>query len=99
RTVVLLVVLVACSDSHLLQRMQTPPTAEPRPRDQIRVMSYNVNFGVAGDESNIEAIKGAAPDIVFLQETNDRWEATLVGALGTRYPHRRFDPPTDWVAG
>lgn len=62
-------------------------------------MSYNLNFGVAGDESNIAAIDHAKADIVFLQETNAEWEAALVGALGERYPHRRFDPPTDWVAG
>src|SRR6185503_13723447 len=25
--------------------------------------------------------------------------AALVAALGERYPHHRFDPPTEWVAG
>jgi endonuclease/exonuclease/phosphatase (EEP) superfamily protein YafD len=62
-------------------------------------MSYNMNFGIAGDASSIEAIAGAQPDLVFLQETNEVWERAIVEKLGARYPHRRFDPPVDWVAG
>jgi endonuclease/exonuclease/phosphatase (EEP) superfamily protein YafD len=87
--------LVACGDSRLLQ------TALPAAPDakQLRVMSYNVNFGIAGDASTITAIADARADIVFLQETNEIWEAAMVERLGAKYPHRRFDPPTDWVAG
>jgi endonuclease/exonuclease/phosphatase (EEP) superfamily protein YafD len=95
---VVLALLAACSDSRSVQPVKPPQTTKPA-KDQIRVMSYNVNFGVAGDESNIEAIRAAKPDVVFLQETNEQWEAALVAALGEHYPHRRFDPPTDWAAG
>lgn len=63
-------------------------------------MSYNMNFGIAGDRSSIDAIAEAKPDLVFLQETNERWENAILHALGEAYPHHRFDGPGDsWVAG
>ncbi|HEX5057906.1 MAG TPA: endonuclease/exonuclease/phosphatase family protein, partial [Kofleriaceae bacterium] len=64
-----------------------------------RVMSYNVNFGVAGDPSTIDAIANAQPDVVFLQETNEVWQRALVARLGTSYPHQRFTHPETWPAG
>jgi len=55
-----------------------------------------MNFGVAGDREGVEAIKSASPDIAVLQETNDVWEAALVGVL----PHHRFQgPKNEWAAG
>jgi vancomycin resistance protein VanJ len=91
----LLLALAGCGDSHVLAPIKPPAPA----KCQLRVMSYNMNFGVAGDASTIEAIAGAQPDLVFLQETNEVWERAIVEQLGTRYPHRRFDPPAEWVAG
>jgi endonuclease/exonuclease/phosphatase (EEP) superfamily protein YafD len=67
---------------------------------KLRVMTYNVNFGVAGDKAGIEAIASVSPDLVLLQETNEVWEQALVSALGVRYRHHRFAPPHDeWIAG
>ncbi|MBA3499421.1 MAG: hypothetical protein H0T65_03555, partial [Deltaproteobacteria bacterium] len=72
----------------------TPPLPEDAAR--LRVMTYNMNFGVAGDRSGVDAITGAAPDIVVLQETNAEWEAVLRG----KFPHERFQgPKTAWPAG
>jgi endonuclease/exonuclease/phosphatase (EEP) superfamily protein YafD len=65
----------------------------------MRVMSYNVNFGLAGDPEGAAAIASASPDIVLLQETDADWEAALVDTLGATYPHHRFEPPPDWPAG
>jgi endonuclease/exonuclease/phosphatase (EEP) superfamily protein YafD len=96
RTAWLLFALAACGDSRVLAPI-APPLAPAA--GQLRVMSYNMNFGIAGDPSSIEAIASAKPDLVFLQETNDVWEHAIVERLGGQYPHRRFDPPTDWVAG
>jgi endonuclease/exonuclease/phosphatase (EEP) superfamily protein YafD len=87
--------LLGCGDSRLLQAIQPAAPAQ----NELRVMSYNVNFGIAGDASTITAVEDARADIVFFQETNEIWEAALTKRLGARYPHRRFDPPTDWVAG
>src|SRR5688572_6407120 len=91
-----------CRDGRSVQPPPPVAVAAPPARpatDQLRVMSYNVNFGIAGDPSTIEAIAAVNADIVLLQETNAEWESAIVGRLGERYPHRRFDPPTDWVAG
>ena len=81
-------VLCACSTGG----EPVAPAAGPK----LRVMTYNVNFGLAGDRAGVEAITSAAPDVVLLQETNDRWEAALTGL----YPHARFQGPKNaWAAG
>lgn len=96
-----LVIVVACvagcgSEPGPAGRART--TAGPT-SGQLRVMSYNVNFGIPGDPAGIAAIADAKPDLVFLQETNPGWEAALVRDLGERYPHRRFTDPPTWPAG
>jgi endonuclease/exonuclease/phosphatase family metal-dependent hydrolase len=83
----------ACGSDHPRPLPPTQPAA-----GQIRVMSYNVNFGIAGDPPSIAALAGANPDIVVLQETNDVWEQALIDALGARFPHRRFRAPPGWPA-
>jgi endonuclease/exonuclease/phosphatase family metal-dependent hydrolase len=63
-------------------------------------MTYNVNFGLAGDRAGVDAIAAASPDIVVLQETTDEWQAALVGGLGARYPHHQFElPQNQYAAG
>lgn len=92
--VVLVVGLAACGDSRL------PFLAERAlPGTQLRVMSYNVNFGIAGDPPSIKAIADANPDLVFLQETSSEWASALNQALRDTYPHRMYTPPHDWPAG
>jgi endonuclease/exonuclease/phosphatase family metal-dependent hydrolase len=94
RWVSLILLVVACGESRVLA-----PAPQPRTPSQMRVMSYNVNFGVAGDPSTIEAIEAAQPDIVFLQETNEVWQRTMVAKLGTMFAHHRFTHPESWPAG
>ena len=87
-----LLVLVACASGG----DGPPPLPDTAPR--LRVMTYNMNFGVAGDRQGIDAIASAKPDLVLLQETNDVWEKAIVAALP--YPHHRFQgPKNEWVAG
>src|SRR5262245_52667158 len=58
------------------------PAAPPSPGAlRFRVMTYNVNFGLAGDPAGVAAIASASPDIVMLQETNDAWAAALIAGL------------------
>src|SRR5215216_3153248 len=84
-----LVLLIGCASGG-----DPTPTAPDAPR--LRLLTYNMNFGIAGDRSGVDAITSAAPDIAVLQETNAEWEAALVGT----YPHHRFQgPKTEWVAG
>ncbi|MEJ7601684.1 MAG: endonuclease/exonuclease/phosphatase family protein [Kofleriaceae bacterium] len=68
-----------------------------RSSSSLRVMSYNLNFGVAGDRTAAAAIAGAKPQIVLLQETNEVWVQTLLADLS--YAHHRFTPPKDLPAG
>ncbi|MEJ7602972.1 MAG: endonuclease/exonuclease/phosphatase family protein [Kofleriaceae bacterium] len=65
-----LLVLCACA---------TGGDGTPLPENpaRLRVLTYNMNFGVAGDRAGVDAIASAAPDIAVLQETNDEWERAI----------------------
>lgn len=67
--------------------------------ERLRILSYNVNFGLAGDIAGVRAIGNAKADLVVLQETNPAWESALIGTLGRRYPHVRFADPDGMPAG
>lgn len=106
RVAVLLVVLSCSSGSGSPSRFSiasapTPIVVQPDPTaTRLRVMTYNVNFGVAGDPAGVAAIASASPDLVLLQETTEEWEAALVAGLGARFPHHRFEGTRNhWGAG
>jgi endonuclease/exonuclease/phosphatase (EEP) superfamily protein YafD len=64
---------------------------EPAPDQPVlRVLTYNVNYGLAGDEATIDAIRAADADVVVLQETTPGWEERLREALSGRFPHMLF---------
>lgn len=54
------------------------------------MLSYNVNYGMAGDPETLDAIRNADADLVLLQETTGGWEAVLRGELAALYPHMSF---------
>ncbi len=56
----------------------------------LKVMSYNVNFGLGGDPSTLAAISRGAADLIFLQETTSAWERALRRDLRDRYPYMAF---------
>ena len=66
------------------------PRAPNGTTPHLVVMTYNVNFGLAGDPATIDAIKQGDADVIFLQETNEAWEAALRSGLSERYPHMQF---------
>lgn len=70
--------------------MPTPAPAPTAPTNAVSVMTYNVNFAMAGDRATIRAIREAGADIVFLQETNATWEKHLRRELGGIYEHMHF---------
>ncbi len=76
--------LVACGSGP----SQPPEAVEPGA--PLTVMTFNVNFGVAGERANVDAIASADADIVLLQETTAHAEDVLRRELGDRYPHARF---------
>ena len=65
---------------------RTPASGQPT----LAVMTYNLNYGLAGDDAALDAIAAEATDLVLLQETNAEWEAALEGRFRDRYPHRAF---------
>ncbi|MBA2540278.1 MAG: endonuclease/exonuclease/phosphatase family protein, partial [Deltaproteobacteria bacterium] len=69
-------VLAACSSSSNtvtsapFASAPQPIVVKPDPRaTTLRVMTYNVNFGLRGDRSGIDAVRKVSPDLVLLQET------------------------------
>ena len=80
---VLLVTLAGCA------RAPRPgPARAPRP--DLTVMTYNVNFGLAGDDATLQAIRREGADVVLLQETNEAWQADIEERLSGIYPTRRY---------
>lgn len=69
-----------------------PRAARPPPPGQpsVRVLTYNVNFGIPGEPGVIATIRRADADLVLLQETNPAWETELRAALGGDYPWMEF---------
>jgi len=80
----LALLLAGCSAPKKPARL---PTDE---RPHVKVMTYNVNYGLAGDPATLAAIGEPWADIVALQETTAKWESAIVDSLGHRYPHRAF---------
>jgi len=76
-------VLFGCSSP---RQPRLPEPGEPT----LKVLSYNLNFGMAGDAETIDVIRDADADLVVLQETTPEWELALSDELGARYPHRLF---------
>lgn len=69
------------------EREKAPP---PAAGGSLLVMTYNVNYGVAGDAESIRLIAESGADVVLLQETNRAWEEALRGALAHVYRHMAF---------
>ena len=63
---------------------ETPPGA------QLRVLTYNVNWGGPGPESAAQIIEGSHADIVCLQETTPAWEQFLRSRLSREYAWAEF---------
>jgi endonuclease/exonuclease/phosphatase (EEP) superfamily protein YafD len=80
----LLVAALACTP----RPARTPQPAGPGP--SLRVMTYNVNYGIAGDAETIALIRDSHADVVFLQETSAGWQQALDAAVAGVYPQRAF---------
>ncbi len=89
--------LVGCnshaSETRLASRSSAstaPLVAATSDTPRLRVMTFNVNFGVAGAQSNIDAIAESGADLVLLQETTEASERRFREALSELYPHALF---------
>jgi endonuclease/exonuclease/phosphatase (EEP) superfamily protein YafD len=57
---------------------------------QLVVVTYNVNYGLAGHGDILDALELIDADVVLLQETTPAWERALAKRFQKTYPHRRF---------
>src|SRR5437773_7489359 len=74
----------------------TPPKDVPH----VAVMTFNVNFGMAGDPPTVDAVAQNDADVIFLQETTSQWEAALRAQFAQTYPNMAFKqwPPAGGLA-
>lgn len=86
RAALLLVLALGASCGRAARAPRPMPAGAPR----LTVMSYNVNFGLAGDAEGAAAIRAGDADVVVLQETTAAWERALRAGLRDRYPHMAF---------
>ncbi len=84
----LILALLSSGCSHAPGRQPSPPG----PRPSLRLMTYNVNFGIAGDGPTLAAIDAGRADVVLLQEISKSWEEALHTRFDGAYPHAVFFP-------
>jgi endonuclease/exonuclease/phosphatase (EEP) superfamily protein YafD len=94
RLVIVSVFAIGCARS-ATRKPATAPLTMPK----LSVMTYNVNFGIAGDPETMGVVEKHDPDIVFFQETNDLWVDSLKSRLGPSYPHVSFRVDDPYAAG
>jgi endonuclease/exonuclease/phosphatase (EEP) superfamily protein YafD len=86
-----ILLLVAGTVGAALSCSGARPPRPPTPgRAHVAVMTYNVNYGLAGDGGIVAAIEDVDADLVLLQETTPEWQATLKSSLGEHYEHMVF---------
>jgi endonuclease/exonuclease/phosphatase family metal-dependent hydrolase len=83
-----LIVALLFGCSHEPARQARAPGKQPA----LRLMTYNVNFGIPGDGPTLAAIEMGNADVVFLQEINAAWERALRARFAGTYPHLAFYP-------
>src|SRR5688572_8038264 len=83
----LAVCFVAASCAEKPLRPARAPTEGQR---SLAVLSYNLNYGLAGDEATLDAIAERPSDLVLLQETTEEWELALRERFGAEFPYVAF---------
>jgi endonuclease/exonuclease/phosphatase family metal-dependent hydrolase len=66
---------------------------------ELCVVTYNMNYGVAGDGGTVDVLDGVDADVIVLQETNAEWEGAIRRRLGGRYADIRFHDPVRLAPG
>jgi len=73
-----LVVSAACTHA---------PPQRPAERPLVRVATYNLNYGLAGDRATTEAVRSTDADVLLLQEVSAAWWDALAEDVGRAWPH------------
>lgn len=78
----------------LLGACSPPPPSGRRPLvkppGELKVLTFNVNYGGVDMERSAEAIRQSGAGLVALQETTPAWEQVLRRRLWREYPHQRY---------
>ncbi len=87
-----LIVLAGCNhgadaNPSSLSQSVTPLVVAPASAPRVRVLSFNVNFGVADATANLEAIASIDADVVLLQEITAESEDRFRDAFSEQYPN------------
>jgi endonuclease/exonuclease/phosphatase (EEP) superfamily protein YafD len=85
RALILVSLILIFASCHHATRTSRPPL---RGEPTLTVMTFNVNFALAGDAQTLRAIADYPADLVFLQETNRAWQAHAQAPLSALYPHQ-----------
>jgi len=78
--------LLFCLSCSSVREPREPRVNEPA----VRVLTYNLNYGMPRDRPPLEVVRQADADLVLLQETSEPWEARIREALGDVYPYMSF---------
>ncbi|MEZ4219923.1 MAG: endonuclease/exonuclease/phosphatase family protein [Polyangiaceae bacterium] len=70
------------------ENVREPRTPAPG-QASVKILTYNVNYGLAGDDATLQAILEPDADVVLLQETTSAWESA-VRPRATAYSHVQF---------
>jgi len=79
--IAVLVLVSGCSSTRPAEKPTGP---------HLKVLTYNVNWGVPGADHTLAAIRRADADIVCLQETNRQWARYFRARLGRQYPFQEY---------
>lgn len=79
-----ILLLVGCSGA--TRTVREPVADQPF----LDTLTYNVNFGLGGDEATLDVLEHATADLVFLQETTPAWEAATRARVGKTYRHQTW---------
>ena len=71
----------------------------PRGVPTVSLMTYNVNFGLAGDRQTLDAIERPDVDVFCLQEVTRAWETSLRSRFVREYPHQAYHGDDGYTAG
>jgi endonuclease/exonuclease/phosphatase (EEP) superfamily protein YafD len=86
---VLILLLFGCAESCSANPTRVSRNLLPGEAN-LKVLTYNVNFGLGGHPAVIEAIAGSEAGVVFLEETTPEWERAIRNNLSARYPYMEF---------
>jgi len=66
------------------------PAVRSAPARELRVMTYNLNYGNPSPRTSLDAIANADADVVLLQEITGEWRQALEQRFKQQYPYQAY---------